>query len=455
MAKSKNPLWQFFASVKLALATLIILASTAIIGTLIQQGKEPAYYVEKYGEGLAGVMQALNLPTMYSSWWFDGLLGLFAINLLVCSIERLPAVWRMVVLDNLAMDPAQLEKMGTTHVMDARITTEAAAERIREQLAASGWSKSRRRDYDSSVLLFAQKGAWSRLGVYLVHLSILIIFAGALTGSIFGFKAYVFLPEGRSTTQVFLQGSGEPVPLGFELRCDRFDTLTFSNGRILGERSYLTVLDPELKEPLQKSVIVNDPLTYRGITFFKANAYPMEEYFVVIRNQATGDEQAFRVPGARDVAWPGTKISFRIDEVRRDQDGVVQQAKIQLVTDVGSEPTTAWVSDRETVVVRGASGEFSIAFRQLYSSLLLATKDPGIWIFYSGCGLMVIGLMVSFTLSHRRIWVRISPADKPGTRILLTGTSNKQKPAFELRFKELASRLEKAMAPPGRSKKTR
>jgi cytochrome c biogenesis protein ResB len=107
--------------------------------------------------------------------------------------------------------------------------------------------------------------------VYAVHLSILIIFAGALIGSVFGFKAYVFLPEGKSTSSVFLQGSNEPVPLGFELRCDRFHPLSFTNtGGIIGERVDLTVLDPALATPYQKSILVNDPLTYRGL---KATAY--------------------------------------------------------------------------------------------------------------------------------------------------------------------------------------
>ena len=55
MAKTKNTVWRFFASVKLALATLIILASASIIGTLIKQGQPADYYVEEYGRGLASL----------------------------------------------------------------------------------------------------------------------------------------------------------------------------------------------------------------------------------------------------------------------------------------------------------------------------------------------------------------------------------------------------------------
>jgi cytochrome c biogenesis protein len=279
--------------------------------------------------------------------------------------------------------------------------------------------------------------------VYAVHLSILVIFAGALIGSVFGFKAYVFLPEGKSTSNVFLQGSNEPVPLGFELRCDRFHPLSFTKtGGIIGERVDLTVLDPALGAPYQKSIIVNDPLAYRGLSFFKATAYPMEGYFVVIRNQATGQEQSFRVPADQDVTWPGSTVSFRIAEVRRDQDGVVQQAKIHLKADSASASSDFWVDNNGTVITDGAAGGFAVSFRQLYTNLVLATKDPGVWIVYLGSILMVVSLCICFLLSHWRMWVYVTPKKNRGSRILVSGASNKNKPAFERLFNDLVARIQ-------------
>jgi cytochrome c biogenesis protein len=438
----KNPLWKFLSSVQLALTTLLVLAATSILGTLIKQGQVPAYYVQEYGESLARLLQILDLPMMYSSWWFISFLMLFAINLLVCSIERLPAIWHIVMLDNLAIDQARLEKKPTNHQLQTSLPAAASADCISEHLMVSGWGKPRRRENDEEILLFAQKKAWSRFGVYIVHLSILVIFTGAIIGKVYGFKAYVFLPEGRSTSTVFLQGTAEPVPLNFELYCDRFDPMSFSNGRIWGERSHLTVNDPRLEAPYQKSIVVNDPLTYRGITFFKADSHPLEEYFVVIHNQASGEEQAFRVPAKRDVNWPGKTVSFRIDELQVDDEDLVQQAKLLFFEEIDSEPVEVWVGDRKTVIIGETAEEFSISFRQLHTSLLLATKDPGTWIFYLGCIMMLIGLAVSFLLSHWQLWVRIVPSEKCGSRILICGSSNKLKPAFEDRLRALVKSIE-------------
>ena len=112
--EEKGPLaevWAFFSSVKLALFTFFILAITSIIGTVIPQGKEMDFYVQTFGAGTAKLFQILNVPDMYNSWWFVSLLVVFSINLIVCTIERFPNIWRLVTMDNLAMDLGRIVKM--------------------------------------------------------------------------------------------------------------------------------------------------------------------------------------------------------------------------------------------------------------------------------------------------------------------------------------------------------
>ena len=447
MPKSKNAIWGFLASVKLALITLIILAAASILGTLIKQGQDPAYYVQEFGPTVAGILDFLGIPDMYGSWWFIALLSLFALNLVACSIERFPVAWQLVRLDNLAVGLEQLERQGFAGRVDTRLPSAATTDRLQQILKEAGWKNPRRRDRDGAALLFVQKYAWSRLGVYGVHLSILVIFAGAVTGSLFGFKAYVYLPEGRSTSEVFLQKTREPVPLGFELRCDGFQPLAFSaQGGIEGERADLTVLDPVSGTSLRKSIVVNDPLTYRGITFYKATSYPAEGFYVVLRNQATGQEQLFRAPAEQDVAWPGTTVSFRIEEVQRDAEGFSQQAKVLLKTGEHGETSAYLVKDNSTVIADVAAGPFSISVRQLYTILVLTTKDPGVWLVWVGSALMVVSLLVCFCLSHRRIWISVAARDKQGSRILVSGAVNKNRAAFERQFEAIVRAIQQDAA---------
>jgi cytochrome c biogenesis protein len=447
MPKAKNGVWRFFASVKFALITLILLAAISIIGTLVKQGQEPSYYVQEYGTNLARFFETLNITNMYHSWWVSVLLCLFAVNLMVCSIERLPGVWHMVTLDNLDVDPQQLERKSFRHCTGTKLTAPATAERLEKILTRAGWRNPGRLDEEGTSLFFAQKGAWSRLGVYLVHFSVLIILIGAITGTLFGLKAYVYLPEGRATNKVFLQKNQSPVSLGFELRCDGYDRTYYPNGMIKQYRLDLTVLDAERQTTFQKSTIVNDPLSYRGFTFYQAESYPMEEFFVTISNRTTGMEQLFRAAPGRDVAWPGTDTTFRIEDLKRDQAGALLEAKVSLSTDATAKPSVFWIKDKGTVTIRQSGGEYTLSLRQLYSNLLLVIKDPGILIVYSGSILMIIGLAISFFLSHQRMWVRITTAkEQQGSKILVSGTSNKNKPAFERRFQDLVDQIGKELS---------
>jgi len=46
--------------------------------------------------GLYEVLNFFNLFDMYHSWWFSMILLLLVINLVTCSLNRFPGVWRQV-----------------------------------------------------------------------------------------------------------------------------------------------------------------------------------------------------------------------------------------------------------------------------------------------------------------------------------------------------------------------
>jgi len=71
----------------------------------------------------------------------------------------------------------------------------------------------------------------------------------------------------------------------------------------------------------------------------------------------------------------------------------------------------------------------------MYTGLQVA-KDPGVWVVWLGCFLMVIGVYAAFFMSHRRIWVRI----QNGT-ITVGGNASKNQGAFQQTFDGLVERL--------------
>ena len=79
-----NRLWQFFSSVKLTVGVLLALAATSIIGTLIPQNAGPADYLRIYGDFWYRIFAVFDFFDMYHSWWFQVLMVMLALNIIVC-----------------------------------------------------------------------------------------------------------------------------------------------------------------------------------------------------------------------------------------------------------------------------------------------------------------------------------------------------------------------------------
>ncbi len=439
MKKTDNMVWRFFASVRLALFTLLVLATTSIIGTLIPQKNPPDFYIEAFGQRAAQFFQMLDVPNMYNSWWFIGLLLLFSINLIVCTIDRLPNVWQMVVLNNLETDLERLEKMPHRQVYHASGDATALAQIVTGFLVKKGW-RAQSENKSTGTLLFSQKHAWSRLGVYAVHLSIIFIFVGAIVGSLLGFKAGVMIPEGSATSTAYETGSEKTIPLGFSVQCDDFNVTYYADGRTPKEfRSTLRIIDRSAKKPPPtKDIIVNDPLTYKGITFYQSSYEPMQGFNVVIVNKDTKARHALQIPFGQKIPWPGTEIAFGvINQETRSRMGDINRLKVWFYDGQG-EPILFWMDNNTTQTISSPTATYEFQASQVYATGLQVAKDPGVWTVYAGCTLMLIGLYVAFFLSHRRIWVYIVRQEAANhCRILVCGVSNKNRIAFEKEFAAL------------------
>ncbi len=441
--KKQNPFWQLFSSVKLALFILIALASTSIIGTVIQQNKPPEYYVELYGANLARLFQTLSIPDMYNSWWFMILLGVFSLNLIICSLERIPNVWRLVTMDNLETKPERLQKMGMRKTIPMEGSLSEATSETASFLASKGW-KADQRELENGTLMFSQKGGWTRFGVYVVHTSILIILIGAIIGSSrisnsilknphFAFKGGVNIPESQQTDVIYSYLTQKPLPLGFTVRCDSFKIDYYPNGMPKDYVSVLTVLE-DGKEVLTKVVEVNEPLIYKGITFYQSSYQPYQDYILTVKNQTTGLETRDIVPYAKQVAWKEGGARFGIINMEKRGEAI-SRFKIWF-TDDQSEPTKFWLAPGQDALIERASGNYTLSAKQLYATGLQVAKDPGVWWVYGGCGLMLVGLMIAFFMSHRKIWALVREEDGKVT-VLFAGSANKNKLGFEKTFSTL------------------
>jgi len=434
--KQKNSIWNFFASVKLAIFTLSFIALTSIIGTVIQQGKSHTFYVEKYGSQLAQFFQVLDISDMYYSWWFVGFLGLLCTNLIICSIDRFPSVLKIIRADNLSTKPGRLEKMVERNSWEITAATLGKIN-LTNILQENGW-KPQSKKIESNEMFFAQKGAWSRTGVYLVHTSIIIIFIGAIIGHFLGFKGSIMIPETKSSTKIFAFDNSAPIELGFEVRCDYFAIEYYDNGMPKEYKSSLTVLE-DGQEVLKKEIEVNKPLTYKGITFYQSSYEGYQDFIISIRdNSDKAQSKAFIVPFQKQKSWEEKEVRFGIINAEAKGQRVVR-SKLWLKS--GDSPAAIeWLEDGEELTIETGKNSYAVTAKQMYATGLQVAKDPGVWFVYIGCALMLIGLYMAFFLSHKRIWLYKKMSDE-GTTLLLAGSVNKNKIEFSKQFAKLEEQI--------------
>ena len=435
--KKKNPALSFFASVKLALFTLFLLAVTSIIGTVIPQKESFEWYVKNYSESTAKLFEVLSIPDMYNSWWFLGLLTLLSVNLIVCSFDRFPGVWRQIKADNLGTDIKRLAKMRLSEKWSSDKSEAEIATELSNKLSGEGW-KTNQRKRDDSLLLFAQKGAMTRTGVYIVHASILVIFIGAIVGEMYGFKGSVMLPETKSTTSIYEYGTGKPIDLGFEVACDRFDIEFYDTGMPKAYRSHLRVLE-DGKVVADKKIVVNDPLTHNGITFYQSSYQGYQDFILTVTDEKSNVSESISLPFQRRSnlkMFKGAAIGIVNAEMRGQS---VSRIKVWYKDEQGPA-SVFWVQDGDAVTVQRTGAEYVIGAKQMYATGLQVAKDPGVWIVYLGCGMMILGLFVAFFMSHRRVWILLTKEDG-ATTVLLAGSANKDKVGFEKKFSHLTDAL--------------
>jgi cytochrome c biogenesis protein len=434
-----NQFWDFFSSVKLAIFTLCALAATSIIGTIVPQGEAAAFYVNNFGAKTAQFFQILDIPEMYYSWWFLGLLGILSTNLIICSIDRFPSVWKIITSDNLAVTPDRVEKMSNCTKWEFG-TNKLDQIDLAGMLKQNGWTATSKKD-GNNELFFCEKGRWSRTGVYFVHLSILVIFVGAIIGHFFGFKGSVMIPEMRSAQKVFAYKNEGSLQLGFEVRCNSFAIEFYDNGMPKEYRSSLTVLENG-KEVLTKDIEVNSPLTYKGITFYQSSYQGYQDFLLNVTEKSSGDSKLFTLPFQKKKTWDEKNLNFGIINAEAVGQRVVRS---KVWFKAGEHPASIeWLNDNDKITFNSGAEEYTVSAKQMYATGLQVAKDPGVWVVYIGCGIMLLGLYMAFFMSHQRLWLY----KKNGSAIpelWLAGSANKNKMAFTKAFSILKDRIEHAV----------
>jgi cytochrome c biogenesis protein len=468
----EDRIWDFFVSLKLGIATLILLSITSIVGTVLKQGQSKGEYVQEnfarmFPDGFPPKMTQLDYDKlregfestyrffdsmyffdMYHSWWFLGLLGLFAMNLICCSINRLPRVLKIVREPELK--PA--EKFYKTLANRDELLVSGTMAEVEAKVGGfvtSEFTKPSRTEEGEKVHLFAQKAPYARFGVYVTHLSILVILLGAMLGIKFGYKGFVWITEGGSINQVTSREGQGVIPLGFTVQCDQFELEYYEASSMPKEyRSDLVVFENG-QEILKKRIVVNDPLTYNGITFYQSSYRPVGGgvYRLSVTPRGGSSFEVEAKEGAHiDLPNGGSfAVSAYEDNLRNFGPGLTMHVNSPDGKHGNPFPIYQYHPGADAQIRKGEFSFDLIGADLAYATGLQVAKDPGVEVVWVGCTLMIFGTMIAFFLSHRRIWVTLVPEGRK-VKVLYGGNAHRNQPGFALYFDNFKSKFKKIVS---------
>lgn len=305
--KSLSAVWlEFLGSMNLAVTLLMVVAIASVIGTVLQQGQPWQDYQIKFGPFWFDVFRVMGLYDVYSSLWFLAIMGFLLISVSVCVVRNAPQMLRDMRSYRVDVQGKSLRLMHNSRTFDEAQSPEAVTERARGLLQGAGY-RTRTKDHGDHVIVAAMRGSWNRLGYILSHVSIVIICVGALvdgnlplklaemTGRVeletrdipasqvpdaatlgpdnLSFRGNVTIPEGASADLVFLNmRNGYFVQkLPFDVELEQFRVEHYESGQPKSFESDLILYDPELEEPIRKTISVNDPLIHKGYAIYQSS----------------------------------------------------------------------------------------------------------------------------------------------------------------------------------------
>jgi cytochrome c biogenesis protein len=435
----KSWLWESLTSIRLTVFLLLILAAVALVGTLVPQDQPLNLYLERYGEGLGGVLYGSGLASIYYSPWFQGPVGLLAVNILACLVHGLPQAIRRCLKPFTPEAALALPERG-------QFTWPAGGDpgdHIRALLQGGLGGGIRKETLPDREIYLVQRGRLRPLGPYLVHLAILLILAGGLIGKFWGIEGMLSLDQGEAA-RTFQVGRLER-PLNFQVRLDKFQVQFYEKegGTPKEFRSDLTFLK-DGREAARATCRVNEPVTFGGLTFYQASYGASPEGPVRFKVHHGDREQSVELPLRQMVELPGGDAQLMLVRVDGNLEGYGPAAQVAFKVGPG-HPQIFWVlKDHPELAEQPEGYRFTIeAIPLQYYSVFQVKRDPGVWWVYVGFVLVLPGLYLAFFRPAARWAVVLEREAKGGWQVRILGSSPRNREDFTASLERLLAEFKK------------
>src|SRR6476620_3088117 len=132
---------KLLCSVRLGVTLLVLLGLACLTGMLIMQQNVEGF--ERYFLQLAPAQRLvygkLGIFDIYHAWYFNALLALLSLNIILSSIDRFPKTWPYVSRPNITVPVRWLKDQQQNDEIEMTGSTDSVAAEITSAMKKNGW----------------------------------------------------------------------------------------------------------------------------------------------------------------------------------------------------------------------------------------------------------------------------------------------------------------------------
>ncbi len=427
--------WTPWASVKLTVLLLTLIALTVLIGAWCPQESQGGIQkvIDQFGEETALLFSKIGITDIFHSSWFLSLIGFLTINMIACSVQRVFPKVRSLKQVMPYLRSEAICKLTASKKVILNVHPETALHRLAQKLKREGYTV--RKDGTS---LTAEFGKIGKLAPTVTHIGLLSLLLGVTITSWTGFTGFQPIPVGSFMD--FESSEHSKLWIGklpkWSVKAEKSWREDYPTGDVKQWYTDLAVVGPDGKVLKRQQISVNNPLTYENVDVYQSS-WGLDR--IVLSFNDTVRVLNLRPMGKLYAAFmPLDEKTILLFSVR-DQ---VKPLRVFAKTDGWAGPKLL------TEIPLGGTaklGGVDLGYQKVFAITGLQYKcDPGLPITYVAFAFIIAGVMLA-AIPHRQLWASAKNVDgnnpEEVCELSVGGHSMKAKRAFEKSLNQIVEGL--------------
>lgn len=415
----KQKIFRLVADLRFSIFILLIISIYSIIGTVIEQDQSIEIYKTNYpltnpvfGLLTWDIIIRLGFDHVYKTWSFFGLIFLFGLSLISCTIlQQLPSL-KIARRCQLFRTTGQFYRLKISTILN-----HFSLNKIVSQIKETNYSI-----FQQKNTVYCYKGLIGRIAPILVHLSMILVLIGTIIGSLFGFKAQEIVPktENFHIQNILTSGQLTFIPKSSARINDFWITYT-KNKTVSQFYSDISILNKQGNETERKTISVNYPLIHKGVYYYQTDWNLIGLRFQITNNEII-EYPLINLLNNQNKFW----LTW-ISNTKSLDDGIIGiinnlEGYCSIYNEKGQFLGNMELNER-------VNFNSPITLLEILSSTGLQIKlDPGISTIYFGFCFLMLSTLISY-VTYSQIWIL-----KKKKKLFIGGTTNRALFDFELEF---------------------